>query len=137
MSKLKSYKRIITSDFEKEDQGMIEQLGGSVNDAFNELYFTMNGRVDLTNNLYCTVRLVDVIVDSNGTPTNRTTFSLNNTQPVIGCQVIMAINQTNSAVYPTGSPFLSYTQLDQVLLINNITGLQANQRYTLRIVAYN
>lgn len=137
MSKLKSYKRIITSDYPDEDQETIEQLGRTLNDAFNEVYFTLNGRVDLTNNLFCSVRLVDVIVDANGNPTSRTTFSLNSTQPVIGCTVIQAINQTNSAIYPTGAPFVSFTQLDQALLINNITGLQPNMRYTLRIVAFN
>lgn len=137
MPKLKSYKRIITSDYEKEDQEVVEQLADTINDAFNDVYFTLNGRVELSNNIYCTVRLVDVIVDSNGIPVSRTTFGLNNTQPVIGCQVLMAINQTNTAIYPTGAPFISYTQLDQALLINHITGLQANMRYTLRIVAYN
>ncbi len=137
MAKLKNFKRIITSDYPKEVQPTIEKLGLSVNDAFNEVYFTLNGRVDLTNNLFCTVRLVDVTLNSDGTPVSRTTFSLNNTQPVIGCQVLQAINQDNSSVYPTGAPFISFTQLDQALLINHITGLQANTRYTLRIVAFN
>lgn len=137
MSKLSTYKRIITSDFEKEDQKMIEQLGRPVNDAFNQIYYTLNGRVDLTNNIFCTVRTVDVVVDASGIPVSRTTITLNNTQPVIGCQVLMAMNQVNSNTYPTGAPFISFTQLDQALLINHITGLQANQRYTLRIVAYN
>lgn len=135
--KLPNYKRIITSDFEEEDQEMIEQLGRSVNDAFNQVYFTLNGRVDLANNLFCTVRVVDVVVDSTGAPVSRTTVSLNNTQPVIGCIVLQAVNQTNSNIYPTGAPFISFTQLDQALLINNITGLQPNMRYTLRIVAFN
>ena len=137
MPKLKSYKRIITSDYEPEDQELVEQLADTINDAFNDVYFTLNGRVELSNNIFCTVRLVDVTVDSNGIPTSRITMGLNNSQPVIGCQVIMAINQTNSAIYPTGAPFISYTQLDQALLINHITGLQPNMRYTLRIVAYN
>jgi hypothetical protein len=93
--------------------------------------------VDLTNNLFCTVRVVDVVVDSNGIPVSRTTVSLNNTQPVIGCIVLQATNQTNTAIYPSGAPFVSFTQLDQALLINHITGLQPNNRYTLRIVAFN
>lgn len=135
--KLPNYKRIITSDFKQEDQEMIEQLGRNINDGFNQVYFTLNGRINLSDNIYCTVRTVDVTLDANGIPVSRTTFSLNNTQPVIGCQVLDAKNQTNSAVYPTGAPFISYTQLDQALLINHITGLQPGQRYTLRIVAYN
>lgn len=137
MSKLKSYRRIITKDYKKEDQELVETLADPINDSFNEIYYTLNGRVDLVNNLYCSVRVVDVIADANGIPVNRTTFSLNNTQPVIGCIVLQAINQTNTASYPTGAPFISFTQLDQAILINHITGLQPNQRYTLRIVAFN
>lgn len=137
MAKLPNYKRIITSDFEKENQKMIEQLGRVINDGFNQVYFTLNGRVDLRNNVFCTVRDVDVTLDSNGIPVSRTTFNLNSTQSVIGCQVISAVNQTNSAVYPTGAPFISFTQLDGAILINHITGLQANNRYSLRVVAYN
>lgn len=137
MPKLKSYKRIITQDYKPEDQDMIEQLGGSVNDSFNDIYFALNNRISLVDNIFCTVRLVDVTVNSAGIPVNRTTFALNTTFPVIGCQVISAMNQTNSAAYPTGAPFISFTQIDQALLINHITGLQPNQRYTLRIVAYN
>lgn len=137
MAKLKSYRRIITSDYDKEQQPLVEKLADPVNDAFSELYFTLNGRVDLTNNLFCTVRQVDIIVDANGVPVNRTTFGLNSTQPVIGCTVLQVINQTNSASYPTGAPFITFTQLDQSILINHITGLQPNQRYTVRIVAFN
>lgn len=137
MSKLPNFKRIITTDYPKENQAMIEQLGRSVNDAFNQVYSTLNGRVDLLNNISCTVRTVDVTVDASGIPINQTTISLNSTQQVIGCQVIQALNQTNSNIYPSGAPFISFTQIDQALLLNHITGLQANNRYTLRIVAFN
>lgn len=137
MPKLKSYKRIITSDYEKDVQPVVEQLADTINDAFNDVYFTLNGRVDLRNNIFCSVKDVDVTVDANGFPVSRTTFGLDRQATVIGCQVISAINQTNSAIYPAGAPFISFTQLDQALLINHITGLQPNMRYTLRIVAYN
>jgi len=137
MAKLRSYKRVITSDFGKDSQPLVEKLGGILNDSFSEVYSALSGRISLTDNIYCTVRLLDVVVDASGNPSTRTTIGLNNTQPVIGCMVIMATNQVNSSIYPTGAPFISYTQIDQALLINNITGLQAGQRYTLRIVAYN
>ena len=137
MSKPKSYKRLITSDFEEKDQELVEKLGLILNDSFNELYYALNGRIDLTNNIFCSVRVLDIIVDANGIPTSRTTFSLNSTAIVVGCQVLAADNQTNSATYPSGAPFINFTQIDQAILINHITGLQANQRYTIRVVAYN
>lgn len=137
MAKLKSYKRIITSDFKKEDQELVENIGGTLNDAFNDVFFILNGRASLADNIACTVNTVDVVVDASGIPTSRTTFTLNNTNQVIGCQVILAVNQTNPAIYPTGAPFISFSQIDKAILINHITGLQPNQRWTLRIIAWN
>jgi hypothetical protein len=136
MSQLKSFKRLITKDFKPEDQEMIEQLGRTVNDAFNELYFAANGRLSLSENLFCTVKLIDVTVNENGVPINSTTFTLDRQSPVIGIQVIYAVNQTNTAIYPVGQPFISFTPITNGILINHISGLQANQRYSIRIIAW-
>lgn len=139
MPKLKSYRRIITSDFDPEYKKIIENLGSNINDGFADLFFAVNGRLSLRDNLYCTVKDVDVIVNAAGNPVVRTVFTtINPTVPVLGISVISAVNQENSSVYPTGYPFISYTQVDGGgVLINNITGLQPNQRYTIRLVAWN
>lgn len=138
MPRLKSYKRIITNDFDEEDRKLVSTLGGTINDAFGDLFFTMNNRVDLATNIACTVRDVEVIVDASGRPINRTVFTVQNpTLPIIGITVILAINLINSNIYPTSQPFVSFVQVDGGVLINNITGLQANQRYLVRLVAWN
>ena len=138
MPALKSYKRIITQDYEAEDEKLIEQLGGTVNDSFNDVYSVLNGRVDLRSNIACTIKDVEVTVNNNGTPVNRTVFTVKNpTIPVSGITVILAQNLTNSAVYPTSQPFISFTPVEGGVLINNITGLQPNQRYSIRLIAWN
>jgi len=138
MPTLKSYKRIITSDYASEDKKLIEQLGGTVNDAFNDVYFVLNGKTDLRTNIACTVKDIDIIVDSNGNPVSRTVFTVKNPgTPVIGISIIFAQNQTNSVVYPVSHPFISFTPVEGGVLINNITGLQANQRYLIRLIAWN
>lgn len=138
MPALKSYKRIITQDYEAEDEKLIEQLGGTVNDAFNDVYFVLNGKVDLRTNIACTVKDIEITVNANGTPLNRTVFTVKNqTVPVAGITVIFAQNLTNSAVYPTSQPFVSFTPVESGILINNITGLQPNQRYLVRLIAWN
>lgn len=137
MAKIANYKRIITTDYDKEHQPIVEELGRSINDGFNQLYFNMNGRIDLRNNIFCTVKEVDIVVNAEGIPLSRTIFALNSTQTVIGCTVLRALNQVNSNTYPTTAPFISFSQIDQAILINHITGLQANQRYTITIVAFN
>lgn len=137
MSKLATYKRIITSDFEDDDKALIEQLAFPVNDGFNALYFAVDGRISLRDNILCTVKDVDVVVNAAGNPLGATSFNLDKTNvQVMGCQVIYAANQVNSAAYPTGQPFISFSQSGNSVIINNITGLQPNQRYKVRIVAY-
>lgn len=136
MPKLASYKRIVTNDFEKEDRKFVEKIAGPINDAFNELYFATNGRLSLTENLYCSVKILDVTVDSNGIPVNQTVFTVDKPTPVIGIQVIQAVNQENSGIYPTGQPFVSFSPITTGILINHVSGLQANQRYTLRLIAW-
>jgi hypothetical protein len=138
MPTLKSYKRIITQDYEAEQEKLIEQLGGTINDAFNDVYFVLTGKTDLRTNIACTVKDVEVSVNATGAPINRTVFTVKNpTTPVIGITVIFAQNQTNSAVYPTSQPFISFTPVEGGILINNITGLQPNQRYLVRLIAWN
>jgi len=136
MTKLATYKRLTTGDFEEEQQPLIEQLAFPINDGFNELYFAMNGRVDLKNNLFCTVKDVEITVNVSNIPTSTASFTLDKTGKVLGCQVIYAVNQVNSASYPTSQPFVSFTQNGNTVTINHISGLQAGQRYIVRIVAY-
>lgn len=136
MPKLTSYKRINTADFEAEDQKLIEKLAAPINYSFNELYFALNGRLDIRSNFASGYKEFEVIVDSNGVPVNTTIIRLETTGPILGMSVIAAFNQSNTSVYPTGQPFISYTQIENGILINNITGLQANNRYAIRVIAW-
>jgi len=136
MPKLSSYKRIVTNDYPKEERKFVEQIAGPINDSFNELYFALNGRLSLVDNLNCTVRTIDIIVDSNGLPTDLTTITTNKTTSVFGCNVVSAVNQSNTALYPTGAPFISYSAISGGILVNHVTGLQANNRYTLNIIIW-
>lgn len=136
MGKLSSYRRIITQDFKKEEAEFVEQIASPINDSFNELYFAVNGRLSIQDNLFCTVKLIDVTVNASGIPTTSTTFTTTKPAPVTGITVILAQNQVNTAIYPTGQPFISYTAISGGILINHISGLQANQRYTIRLIAW-
>jgi|GEM_PF-1876691 hypothetical protein len=136
MPRLSSYKRIVTNDYKEEDRELVDQLSGSVNDSFNALYFAVNGRLSLSENIFCTVKDVEVTVNSSGVPTFTTSFGLNSSYLVIGCQVIKVDNLTNSSSYPTGQPFITFVQNGNSVIINHISNLQPNNRYLVRIVAY-
>lgn len=135
--KLGNYKRIISNDYPVENQKLIEQLGRQLNDGIEQLFAATGGKLTFADNFLCTVKDVEVTVGSTGNPINRTSLSLSNSEIVQGCQVISAVNKSNAATYPTGCPFISFTQNGTQLFIDNVTGIQANNRYLLRIVCFN
>lgn len=52
---------------------------------------------------------------------------------IAGINVINAINTTNTGSYPITSPFVSWTLNNNIITLNNITGLQDNTKYTLTL----
>jgi hypothetical protein len=136
MAKLPNFKRLYKTDFKQENQDLIEQLSFIINGAFDSIYQTLNQQVSLQDNIQCTVKDVTVVVDATGKPTSTSSMSLSANGQVTGLTVIMANNITNSTTYPTGMPFISYTVSGKTVIFNNITGLQANNKYTLRVIAF-
>lgn len=134
--KLPSFKRLFSSDFPSEFKSLIDTLSSSLNTGIEVLYQALDNRITLRENISCTVKDITVIVSANGTPSQGSSMKLNTTNRVDGCIVISALNQTNSASYPTAAVFISFTQSSNTLNITNITGLQAGQTYSLRVVAF-
>lgn len=131
-----TFKRIISSDFPKEFQKLVDQLSLSLNNGITVLYTALNNNLTIRDNLLGTVADVLVTVDATGKPIQSTAFKLNTTARVDLVMVGLATNQTNSTVYPSGGVFVSGVQADNVYTIQNVTGLQAGQQYLLRIVAF-
>ena len=135
--KLGNYKRIISNDYPDEYQKLIEQLGRQLNDGIEQLFAATGGKLTFADNFLSTVKEVEVIVGATGNPTNKTSILLDRTDVVQGCIIISAVNKTNAAIYPSTSPFISYTQNGSSLFIDNITGLQTNDRYLIRLICLN
>jgi len=145
--KLGNYKRIISNDYPEENQKLIEQLGRQLNDGIEQLFAATGGKLTFVDNFLSTVRDVEVTLasandpldttKSTGKPINKTSIALDRSDVVQGVLVISAVNKTNAAVYPLNSPFVSFTQNGTQLFIDNVTGLQANNRYLIRLVALN
>lgn len=108
----------------------------SLNNGIEVLYEALNNSLTLRDNISCTVKDITLSVDSNGKPVTSANISLINNNTVDGVTVLSAINQVNPAVYPTGGVFISGAQNGNLYVINNITGLQPNTSYTIRLVAW-
>lgn len=136
--KLASYRRIITQDYEKDDQKLIEQLGSTINDSFNSVYSALGKRLTFTDNIAATVKELIVTLDSNGVPQQLTRFSVDVPNlPVVQVICGRARNITNPTTYPTSAPFISFTQNGDTVIINHITGLAANQQWRIIVTALN
>jgi len=135
--KMPSFKRIFDTDFDETYKAMIQTLAVTINNGFEVIYEALNKKISISENIQCTLKDVTFKVDASGNPTTRVSFisDIPNMR-VIGTQVIKVVNNTNSSVYPTSGVFISFTETNNGIEINNVTGLTIGNTYTLRIVAY-
>lgn len=134
--KLSSFKRLIRTDFKQEFQGLIDQLSVSINIGMESIHDALNRKITLRDNIACTVKELDVKVDATGKPLTTTQFQMDIPNRLDGISVINAYNTDFANTYPTSGVFISWSQTQTGILINNITGLQANQTYRIKLVAY-
>jgi hypothetical protein len=133
--KLNNVRQIRAEDFPEELQQPMGQLGGILNSFMQEVVELADKRIDFENKVE-NIKTVDITVDSTGKPllNNKIATDLST---VRGHQVIDAINLSNPSIYPTQQPFISFTRLaGGFIQVNNITGLQANNKYRLTIIFY-
>ncbi len=130
---LPSLRKLFKADFKPEFQELIETMLPTVNNGVEVLYEALNGKLSIRDNLAGVVRDVDLSVNSSGIPTSLTTFTLNSSNRIDGITVIKTENLTNSSVYLTSAPFITYSQIDNRITINHITGLVASNNYRIRV----
>jgi len=129
--------KIDPSNFPDDAQETASTLASIYNPMIDALDQILNGKVDFEN-LNQILFQIDVVVDAAGKPSigNKINLGSDKAQPS-GMQVIRAQNITNAATYPTSQPFISYTPAGSGLVnFNNISGLQANNKYRLTVIAY-
>lgn len=135
--RLPSFRWLLKTDYEEQYDKLIETMSKSLNYGIDALYQALNKQLTLRDNIKCTVKDITLKVDASGIPITRTSFILDLTGKLDGTQVILAINQTNSQVYPSGGIFISFSQNDKIVTITNITGLTPNDVYLIRLIAWN
>lgn len=134
--KLPSFKRLFSTDFPKEFQQLVDQLSNSLNYGLEVLYQLANNQISLRDNINCTIKDLTITVDSSGKPTQTVSFTLRSTNKVDGIIAIQALNQVSTSTYPVSGIFISGAQSGNLYNVNNITGLQPNQQYIIRVVAF-
>lgn len=133
--KVEAFRRIDKASVEEEQRPLIDALSGAINPLAEQLVNAVNGNLTTADNLNREYKNVDVEVITGGNPKNTTEFQLLklSTIQITGINVVKAENLTSSTTYPTGCPFISYTQNGKVITIKNITGLAASNKYRLTL----
>src|SRR5271166_6015972 len=96
----------------------------------------MANNISLQSNILCTIKSLNVQVDINGKPTTSLTFPVSFTGQCLGLTVMNAINQTNSSSYPTQAVMVNWSQTQNGIQVNTVTGLTAQNNYTVTVVAW-
>lgn len=136
MSKLPSYRRIIKSEYPDNLQESIEKLAFSVNPAFEVIFDILNRKLTLRDNIKCSVKEFIVSVDANGVPSIRIVLPLDFNGQVDGCIVLNAINIKNPAKGVNAAPFVSFSQNNNTIIVNNIKGLFNNEDYKIKLLIF-
>lgn len=135
MATLPSFRRINKQDYPEQYQDLIDILSTSLNYGIEVIYSLLNGKLTIKDNLSSTIKEFDITVNATGNPISKTVIKKSSTDKIEGMIVVRAQNLVNSSVYPTSGIFITYTETTDSLIINNITGLQANNPYRINIIA--
>lgn len=135
--RLPGFLRLNKGDYPEDVKPTIDRLAGSLNPSIESLFNLGNNRISLNDNIACVVRDITVSVNAAGIPTSSTGIALGSiVQSVLGATVILAENQTNSAVFTTAQPFITFIQNGTTFEVRHISGLPANNQFLLRVVVW-
>jgi hypothetical protein len=136
MGLLQSFKRIYKNDFPQQYQSLIDQLSNYINPNTEALYQTLTNNITLANNMYAQVVTLTTQVNTKGTPIQKLAFQSTLATGILGINVLNAVSNGASNIYPTSGIFCSFTQSGQTITINNIAGLPTGTSFTLTLVTF-
>lgn len=134
MAALPSFRRIREQDYPEKDQDLVKQLSVSLNYAFDTIFQLLSGKLTFADNIASTIKEVSIKVDTTGAPQNKVSITKSTPDKIAGLIVARVINSDNSTTYPMGGVTISYTETTSEIIINNITGLQADANWLINII---
>lgn len=126
-------KTIDKKNYPEEYQELIDKLSAVLNNNFINISNAFNNNLTFKDNTRGDLKDIQLKIDAQGFPTTGNQFQIKPNLQISGMKVIRALCLDNMNVYPLGHPFISYSQNNNLVTINNVTGLQPNTLYELRI----
>lgn len=135
MARPPNFSRLDKGDFKKDYQELVDRLGYILNPFMEQTADAFKGKINF-DNLNEQAITLNITVDENGSPIQKTQFKSTLSTKVFGISVVAATNATTPSNYPSNTPFISFTQNQDIVTINNITGLTTNNKYSINILSY-
>jgi hypothetical protein len=135
MANLSFLKRLIKEDFDKKYQELVGKIAFVLNPALAQITNILNHGL-LISDLNTQVKDLEITVDSDGVPTTDASFKSGLKGKCGMIQVGRAQATTETGVFPTGGHSVSFVENNGQIIISHITGLPANTRFTVRVIAY-
>lgn len=135
MARVPDFKRIAKEDFDETQQPLIEKLAYPINSFFEQVRNAFNKNIDFTN-INQEIIEFTVQVDVNGNPLTPLQFKSTLRTTVQGMTCIRGENLTSLGIPVVNTPFATFSPNGNIVVISNIKGLTANERYKLRFLTY-
>ncbi len=133
--KLQTPYRLVKEDFTDEEKPLVDKLNNPVNVNIEQLYELAKKNVSIRDNISCTVKTFNILVNEKGVPRTPVSVKLDKNTSVIGTQVISA-NSSIQNVFPLSTPFVTGSKNGDQYNILHIAGLPNNNVFSITIVIY-
>lgn len=130
--KLNALKRIITEDFAKDDQALVQKLSLILNPIVDQLVIIFDKRLDYVN-LNRQLKVLTIKVGDTGTPITATQIKSELKTKAIGINCLRVVNTKAPQTYVPAAPFISFSEDTGIVTIENVKGLTANIEYSLTL----
>ena len=134
--KIQTFRRLIQEDVEEQYRPLVAKIGEVINSFAETIVDGLNKKITIDDNLNQFIKDISIQVNSSGTPTIGGSFQNTLTNSIRGISVIKASHATSSSTYVTSHPFITFSETNKVVTIQNVTGLPADNKFTLRILCY-
>ena len=130
MGKAPDLKRISKEDFPADDHALIEKLAFPLNSHMEQVRNLFSKGIDF-DNLSQELITLTVQTDSTSRPISSLSFKSSLRNRIRGVVVISANITSSNTSYPQQAPFISFSQENNLVAINNIAGLAPETAYQL------
>jgi hypothetical protein len=130
MALIKDLKKLVVEDFPSKYRDLVQPLAFVFNPFIESIVNALNKQLNFNDNFNAQETDIEVRL-----PLNNFNLKHNVRGRVSGVIILRVLNLDNNNDTLTSAPFIQYTPVSEdVIQITNITGLNSNTRYRLRVL---